>query len=213
MPDTSDDLVLTPSMIDALQHAKPISSIADRTVERGVATPAETILRSVALGAVAGMRSMMPLALLSAAAQSPQTPIARALARLGPLAHLSSRAAFVGFGLAALGELVADKLPFVPARISPLPLLGRVAIGALSGVVVTLGCGGTSVRGVRRGAAAALLASFAGYFARTRLSRRTPIPDPVWALAEDALALGIGSAALFPSLAQTVRSLTSGETP
>ncbi len=155
------------------------------------------------------MRSMTPLALLSIAAQEPGTPVGHAVARMPLLRHLRSRGALVTFGLAALGELAGDKLPFIPARVSFGPLLGRAIIGATAGAIVSSGWSGSAERGARRGAAAAFLAAWFGYTARTQLSRRTPIPDPVWALAEDALAIGLGILALWPSLAPSVRYLLS----
>jgi len=56
----------------------------------------------------------------------------------------------------------------------------------------------TSIRRVLRslGAAGAALGSIAGYRARLALVGATPLPDPVWALVEDAVAVGLGAFAL-----------------
>jgi uncharacterized membrane protein len=151
------------------------------------------------------MRSMMPLALLVAAAQSPATPVAQALGRMGVPRQARSRAALISWSLAAVGELVADKLPFTPARTKLAPLTWRGVVGAVGGAVAS--AGGSATYGARRGAAAAIVAAYVGYFARTRLSRRTRVPDPVWAAAEDVIALGLGIVALYPSLEPSLRSL------
>jgi uncharacterized membrane protein len=204
MPDLHHPMVIDPSVGPAAHTVKPGIPSTDGEL------PSAAILRSIALGAVAGMRSMTPLALLSAASQSPDTPVARVVARMGILRHLRSRGALVGFALAAAGELLADKLPFVPARISFGPLVGRIAVGATAGAIASSASGGSAVRGARRGAAAATTAAFAGYLMRTRLSRRTPV---LWAVAEDLTALGLGVAALLPSLRRVVASVRSPEGP
>lgn len=199
-------------MPDSVMHSTAPGNVSDEPTLPIPPLPAgqtatQAILRSVAIGAVAGMRSMTPLALLAAAAQEPGTPIAQAVARMPLLRHLRSRGALVGFGLAALGELIGDKLPFIPARVSFGPVLARVVIGAAAGAVASSASGGSAERGAKRGAASAFLAAWFGYTARTQLSRRTPLPDPVWGAVEDALAIGVGIAALLPSLAPSVRFL------
>ncbi len=40
--------------------------------------------------------------------------------------------------LLALGELIADKLPMTPSRISPGPLLARVATAAFSAIAIAI---------------------------------------------------------------------------
>jgi uncharacterized membrane protein len=208
MDQLMDQLVLDSAEVHAQQRIMPSAAIL-----AGGESPTAAILRSVALGAVAGMRSTMPLALLAAAAQAPETPVARALAGMGVPRGFRSPTALVALGVAAVGELVVDKLPFVPARVSFAPLAWRLVVGAIAGAVASSASGGLAVRGARRGAATAALAAYLGYFARTRLSRRTPVPDPVWGLVEDALALGLGTLALMPSLAASVRGLISPAAP
>jgi uncharacterized membrane protein len=210
MPDSSDQLTLDSPMAQIPPATWPSAATGGRDLSRlsiHGEPPSAAILRSLALGAVAGMRSMTPLALLAVAAQSPDAPVTHALGHLGVPRQARSSGSLIGFTLAAVGELVADKLPFTPARIKPASLAWRSALGAAAGAVASAVAGGSATQGARRGAVAAIAAAYAGYFARTRLSRRTGVPDPVWAAAEDAIALALGVVALLPSLEPSLRSL------
>jgi uncharacterized membrane protein len=123
------------------------------------------------LGAAAGLRSATPFG---------------ALALRGRLGDGVGRTAAL---LAAAGELVADKLPMTPSRTSPPALAGRLASGATCGKVA----GGAA--GAIAGSAAAAATAFAGERTRAALGRRTGLSDPLIALAEDALAIGVALAA------------------
>ena len=151
-------------------------------------SPATVVSRASLLGVVAGMRSQMPFALLAVAARGGGTAADGA----GPAGFLRSDRALVGFGLAAVGELVGDKLPFTPSRLDPLPLAGRVVVGGAAGAVVARQAGGPAIRGAAAGAAGSLLGAFGGSRARAAAGRATGVPDPVWGAVEDVLALAIG---------------------
>ena len=78
------------------------------------------------IGVVAGLRSMTAPAAISWAA------------RLGWLHLENTWLAFLGFAatpyilsVAAIGELIADKLPKTPSRKAPVGFIARVASGAL----------------------------------------------------------------------------------
>ncbi len=142
------------------------------------------------LGIVAGLRSVMPLALLSNIDESGGKDI-DTVSRL-----LHSSSARVASGLAAVGEVIGDKLPITPSRISPGPLVGRMALGALAGIEVCRRGGEPLIMGAALGASAAALGSFAGYTARTMLSQTTNTPDIVWAGMEDIIALTLGYTAV-----------------
>ena len=136
------------------------------------------LLLAFALGAAAGLRSMTPPAVVAWAG------------RLGyldldptPLAFLSSAAAAWVFAAAALGELVADKLPFTPNRTTPGPFGARILSGALCGGALAAGAGGSLAGGAVAGA-------FGGYNARTGLVRALGTPDYVVAVVEDLIAVG-----------------------
>ncbi len=87
-----------------------------------------TVYRSALLGLTSGARSFSGIA-----AQVVATP---SLARRQPeraLGHLRAKGVF---GLAALGELVGDKLPMTPSRLSPLSLVGRLGLAGATALLV-----------------------------------------------------------------------------
>jgi uncharacterized membrane protein len=92
------------------------------------------------------------------------------------LVFVGSPLATYGFSALALGELVADKLPFIPSRTSPGPLFGRVVLGALSGATLCAATGGSLASGAILGGAGGAIGAFAGYQARARLVRPS-LPD------------------------------------
>src|SRR3954451_12382481 len=160
------------------------------------------LLLAFALGVLAGLRSMTPLAVVAWASR---------LGRLDldptPLAFLGSGVAAWFFAAAALGELVADKLPFTPNRTALGPFAARLLTGALSGGAVAAGggragsgsggggavaagAGGSLAEGAVAGAVGAVAGTFGGYRARTGLVRALGTPDWVVAVMEDVIAVG-----------------------
>src|SRR6266550_5293694 len=89
--------------------------------------PPATLLRPLLLGVVTGARSQLGLTVLAWSPPRRHDP--------APLRLLRSRAGRAGSGLALVGELVGDKLPRTPSRLSPPMLGGRLAIGALVGAL------------------------------------------------------------------------------
>lgn len=148
--------------------------------------------RAAALGVVAGMRSQMPLFLLALAAN--RGSFAEESPR--PLSLLRSRVALACFGLAAAGEMIGDKLPVIPGRLQPGPLAGRLAVGGLAGAMIFREAERPALLGALVGAAGAGLGAAGGHYGRAVLGSATGAPDVVWGIAEDALALGLGIAAL-----------------
>lgn len=145
-----------------------------------------SVFLALGLGAVAGLRSMTAPALLS-----------RHFARYGAdegLARLLGTSPVPSLlAVAAAGELVADKTPFVPNRTDPLPAAGRVAMGALMGVAVADWQGESRVLAALAGAAAALGTTFLGYHLR-RAAADAGLPDLPVALAEDVVAVSTAAA-------------------
>jgi len=109
-----------------------------------------------------------------------------------PLSLLRSRGALAVLALAANGELVADKLSFIPSRTDPAALFGRLLFGGISGSLVAREAGRSIPSGALLGAAGAAAGSYAGYYARKSLVKATGFPDFVWAVTEDVVALGLG---------------------
>lgn len=118
-------------------------------------------------------------------------------AYFGLLDLKSSWLAFFGYrftpfllSLAAAGELVADKLPFIPSRKTLFPFAGRVFCGALNGAAI-----GASFYDLLGGAIAgvigAIFGTLGGYQLRTRLTDAFGRDLPA-AIAEDVVMIVVG---------------------
>jgi len=90
-------------------------------------------LSAFAIGIVAGLRSMTAPAAVSWAAHLHRLDL-----RDSRLAWLGSAIAVYTISVLGLGELIADKLPFVPNRTTPLPMVFRVLSGAICGAALCL---------------------------------------------------------------------------
>jgi uncharacterized membrane protein len=138
------------------------------------------------IGAVSGLRSFTGPAIVSEAAHLKVLKLDKT-----PLAWLASgNAAKTSIAL-AVGELIADKLPFIPARTKAPSLAVRFVAGALCGAAVA----GKRKRneqiiGAMVGGTAALAAAFAGYQYR----KHVKLPGILAALLEDTLAVSAGTA-------------------
>jgi uncharacterized membrane protein len=131
------------------------------------------LLAASLLGAATGMRSLLPLALLSLTRSRPRD--LRLL--LVPL---------------AAAELVGDKLPRTPSRLTPVPLGIRILAGGLGAAWLTR----SRVAPVLAGVAGALAGAFLGSRARAVLPDSTGTPDLPWALAEDASTAALAGTAI-----------------
>lgn len=154
-----------------------------------------TYARAVAIGIIAGMRSMSAPALVSSHLAH------NGLQNLSdnPLMLLTSPRASSLLKILALGEMVADKLPIVPSRVSAGPLMARVVSGAISGAAV---CGAVKKRtnvGAMLGGIGAIAGAYGFYYLRRRIGEETGTPDPVLGLAEDAIVVGGGKMLLSQS--------------
>ncbi len=108
------------------------------------------------------------------------------------LGFLHSPISLVVFSLFALGELVADKLPFIPSRISAGPLVVRFLAGALCGTALCVSSGMAWFLCALLGGVGAVVGSYAGYHARRWLTADKGLPDLPIALLEDLVAVGGG---------------------
>ena len=143
------------------------------------------------LGVVAGMRSQLPGALLAWRSSRGELPHNVA----GPGGVLRRRGSVPMTTLAAVGEMVSDKLPQTPSRLEDGPFLGRVTLGAAAGSGVSVAFGSSRIAGAALGAAGAAAGSVAGHRLRAMAVQSTGISDTVWALVEDGLAITLGLAA------------------
>lgn len=135
------------------------------------------------IGVVAGLRSLLAPAVLARTAHK------KIVGKSLPLAGVISRPISKKMIKLAAGELLADKLPFTPNRISPGPLTLRVASGAICGAAVSLLAQESAKEGALLGSAGALAGAFAGHYARKNFRRN--YPDLAVALVEDTLAIAL----------------------
>jgi len=137
--------------------------------------------RAAAIGLATGARSMTPIAALARSDHS-------------GLQALSSPWGRRLTAVAALGEIVTDKLPSTPSRLSPVPFAGRIAIGALAGHALARGHRASVVVPVLTAVAASVAASYAGAAWRANAARRgLAVPA---AIAEDGAAVLLADAAV-----------------
>jgi uncharacterized membrane protein len=90
---------------------------------------------------------------------------------------------------AQAGEVVMDKLPFLPARIAPLPLAVRALAGGGAGAAAFVEANKPVPVGWVLGAASAVASSFLFYNVRKGITGSSGLPDLPVALAEDGLVL------------------------
>ncbi len=139
---------------------------------------------AVLLGVTAGLRSMTPVAAVAWAAWLGRIDLAST-----SLAFLATRAAAYALALLAVGELVADKLPFTPNRTALGPFLGRMMTGGVSGAALAAGSGHSPALGGFLGSVGAVVGTLGGFKARTRLVPALGARDWIVAVAEDAVTI------------------------
>jgi uncharacterized membrane protein len=142
-----------------------------------------TLLFAFLIGVFGGLRSMTAPAATAWAVHLGWLKLER------PLALIGSTASIIVFTLAALAELVVDKLPGTPSRTAPLGLIARIVFGGLCGACVAVAGSETAVLGALAGALGGIVGCFGGYQARTRVVKALGVRDLYVALAEDALAI------------------------
>jgi uncharacterized membrane protein len=136
------------------------------------------------IGIVAGLRAMTPVAAVSWAA------------RLGWLKLEGTPLAFLGYAatpwiatLAAIGELINDKLPKTPSRKVPPAFIARILMGAMCGAAIGATAGALA-GGLIVGAIGAVVGTLGGAEFRGRLARAAGRDLPI-ALLEDAIAIAL----------------------
>jgi uncharacterized membrane protein len=139
---------------------------------------------ALAAGAVAGMRTLTAPAVVSYKMKR----IAKAEGLEHPTGLSGGRTSTM-LALAALGELVTDKLPKTPSRTDPPALIMRGISGAFAGAAVSGRDSNARIRGAILGGLAAVGASYGMFYLRAWLVKRSGVPDAVVAVGEDALAL------------------------
>lgn len=144
----------------------------------------QVFLLAIAIGFVAGLRSVTAPALVSWGAYLGWINL-----HGSPLSFMGSTIAVAVFSLAAIGELIADKLPKTPARISAVPLIGRLFMGGLCGACLYAASAAVPITGAILGALGALIGAFAGYYVRRGLVSALKVRDLIIAIPEDIIAI------------------------
>lgn len=141
--------------------------------------------RAAGLGAIAGLRSMASPALLSRAMRS------GGIEELWdtPFAALGYPKVSTTLQLLMVGEMVADKTPFIPSRTSVPALLGRALSGALVGAALFAAERRRPPSGAVLGALSATAAAYAGEKFRTKGAEKLGVPDQILGLLEDGVVL------------------------
>lgn len=153
-----------------------------------------TLSLAARAGALTGIRSMSALTAVSQSL-SGRSRRPKAL----PARLLASPFAPIGLKLAAAGELVADKLPFLPARTRLAPLLGRVAFAALASASAAQARKSAILPAVVVAGLAAAATATMATTVRRLITDRLPVPGLLVGLAEDAIVVS-GAARLARAL-------------
>src|SRR3954471_14809033 len=96
-----------------------------------------------AIGFASGLRAFTPLALVSWVAVWGWMPLGGS-----HLAFLGTNIGAAAVSFLAIGELIGDKLPITPSRVTPGPLGARILTGALAVTAVCLGLGQRWILGI-----------------------------------------------------------------
>jgi uncharacterized membrane protein len=140
---------------------------------------------TIGLACLAGLRSMAAPAFLAQA-------VRRGDLRAPVMPALGSPKVSALLALLAMGEMIADKTPFVPARTSTPALLGRVLSGGLAGATLFASEGRDRNSGALLGALCATLAAYAGENFRTVGFERLGLPNALLGALEDKVVLALG---------------------
>jgi len=146
-----------------------------------------TVLLTLGIGVVAGLRSLTAPAVVAWAAH-----IGWINLHGSPLAFMGSAWAVGVFTVLAVAELVADQLPGTPSRTAPVGLSARIVTSALSGACLAIAGGAMIWLGALAGAVGGIAGAFGGYQARGVLVRMLRVPDFAIAVPEDLVAIGLG---------------------
>jgi uncharacterized membrane protein len=146
-----------------------------------------TVLLLFGIGFVCGLRSMTAPAVVCWGAHLGWLPLAGS-----PLGFLAHPLALTIFTIFALGELIADKLPFIPRRTMPGPLIVRLLFGGVCGAALCVSGRVAMPYGALLGALGAVIGAYAGYNYRRRVPGNGHTMQFLAALLEDIVAVGGG---------------------
>jgi len=142
--------------------------------------------QALSLGILAGMRTFAaPVIVSHILSRHPVKALSGS-----PLKFMQSSMVATGLKIAAVGELVGDKLPFTPNRTETGGVIGRCLSGALAGATVYKANSRNVAIGALIGSAAALAGTFGCYFLRKTIVKKTRIDDPWIGALEDTIVIG-----------------------
>jgi uncharacterized membrane protein len=139
---------------------------------------------ALGIGIVAGLRSLTAPAVVAWGAHLSWLNL-----HGSPLAFMGSTPAIAILSVLAIGELIADKLPMIPKRTAPAPLMARVVTGGLCGACLCVAAGKSLLAGTLLGGIGGIVGAFVGYGIRRRLDLH--MKDLVVAVCEDLVAVGL----------------------
>lgn len=150
--------------------------------------------QAILMGIVAGMRSMSAPALVSQNLSSKKPGAISS----SPLDSLHSENVAAVLTALAAGEMIADKMPGIPARTEISPLIGRTLSGALCGVALCKEKGENLGLGGLLGGLAAVGSTYGCYYLRRWLSEEGA-PDVLLGFLEDVAVVSISAEVLSES--------------
>jgi uncharacterized membrane protein len=146
---------------------------------------------AVAAGAVTGLRSMTGPAIVS---QSLAGGLIGGMQKTRP--HwFGTKSTAKTLAALAVGELIADKLPFISDRTNTGPLLGRFVGGGICGAAICMANDESPWIGALAGGLAATAAAFAGHKVRV-IAAENGKHELAVALLEDSVAIAGGLSAI-----------------
>ena len=150
-------------------------------------TPTLVLALACLIGVVAGLRAMTAPAVVCWAAYLGWIHLSGT-----KLAWMASIITVAIFTLAAIGEIINDKLPKTGPRTAPPSVVIRCVMGGWTGAALAMAGGQSWMTGVILGIVGALIGTFGGYQVRHQIVTGLGIKDLPIALLEDVLAVGGG---------------------
>ncbi|HEY0797409.1 MAG TPA: DUF4126 family protein [Acidisarcina sp.] len=145
------------------------------------------LLFALSIGLVCGLRSMMGPALVCIGTHVEWMHLDHS-----KLAFLHSMVALAVFSLFAVGEIIGDKMPWIPGRNQPGPLIVRFVSGAICGAALCITAGVSVGAGALLGGIGGVAGGLGGYYARRSLTTKRSLPDLAIGITEDVAAIGFG---------------------
>jgi uncharacterized membrane protein len=155
-----------------------------------MAVSTKTLVKTIGLANVAGIRSMAAPAILSQHYNKHQNQNIET----SKLNFIQSPKVAIAATVLSSLEVAGDKIPGAPNRTILPQVVGRVASGALVGAVLFQAEKEDWVTGAVIGGVSALAATYVSFFARQFFGQLFSIKEPFAGALEDAIAIGGGTA-------------------